>query len=604
MVQLLADLKPGFLRFPGGCIVEGSDLEKRYQWKTTIGPVEDRRLIVNRWNYEFRHRPTPDYYQSFGLGFFEFFQLCEDIGAEPMPILNCGMACQFNTGQLVPVNQLDPYIQDALDLIEFANGPASSVWGARRAAMGHPEPFNLKMLGIGNEQWGPQYLERYPLFATAIKTRYPDIQLISSAGPSPADERFQFLSPRLRSLNTDIVDEHCYGNPIWFLANARRYDAYDRSGPRIFMGEYAAQSVAIVSPDNKNNLDCALAEAAYMTGLERNADLVRMASYAPLFAHIDGWQWTPNLIWTDNLRVQPTPSYFVQQLFSRNRGDVILPADLTGVEQSAVPAGGIALGSFNTVAEFKDVRVTSPSGEMLASGFADGLKGWNAIQGKWIVTNGACLQSDAQTTATLQAGSANWRDYTLSLKARKHWGAEGFLITVRRMDGENSVSWNLGGFGNQFHALQKRLGQQDQLLSRVPGTIENNRWYDLRVRVQGANMECFLDGERVQSAEVPAIRTQTVYASATREEAAGQVVIKVVNPGDAVHALRIHLAGASQVRPGAKVEVLTSGDRTDVNSLDEPRKIAPRETALSVTAPQFDYEAPARSLSVIRIPAH
>ncbi|MBC8096112.1 MAG: carbohydrate binding domain-containing protein, partial [Akkermansiaceae bacterium] len=198
MVQLLADMKPGFLRFPGGCIVEGSDLEKRYQWKTSIGPLEDRKLIINRWNYEFKHRLTPDYFQSFGLGFFEFFQLAEDIGAEPMPILNCGMACQFNTGQLVPLDQLDPYVQDALDLIEFANGPVTSTWGAKRAAMGHPEPFNLKMLGIGNEQWGPQYLERFPLFAKAIKAKHPGIQLISSAGPSPADDRFQFLSPRLR----------------------------------------------------------------------------------------------------------------------------------------------------------------------------------------------------------------------------------------------------------------------------------------------------------------------------------------------------------------------------------------------------------------------
>jgi alpha-N-arabinofuranosidase len=335
MVQMLADLKPGFLRFPGGCIVEGSELERRYQWKNTIGPVEKRRLLINRWNYEFIHRPTPDYFQSFGLGFFEYFQLCEDIGAEPLPILNCGMACQFNSGELCPMDELDTYIQDALDLIEFANGPARSPWGARRAAMGHPRPFNMKLLGIGNEQWGPQYIERYARFARVLKEKHPEIQLITAAGPLPDDERFHFIWSKMRRLKADIVDEHCYANPVWFFANAHRYDRYDRDGPKVFMGEYAAQSVAMVSTKNRNTLECALSEAAYLTGLERNADVVRMASYAPLFGHVDAWQWTPNLIWVDNLRIYGTPNYYVQQLFSRNRGDVILPTQLEGVKKSA-----------------------------------------------------------------------------------------------------------------------------------------------------------------------------------------------------------------------------------------------------------------------------
>ena len=242
MVQALADLHPGFLRFPGGCIVEGSVLERRYQWKNTIGPVEDRHLLINRWNYEFQHRPTPDYFQSFGLGFFEYFQLCEDIGAEPLPILNCGMACQFNSGELCPIEELGPYIQDALDLIEFANGATNTTWGAKRAALGHPEPFNMKMLGVGNEQWGQQYIDRYTKFAEAIKAKYPDIQLVSAAGPDPADQRFQFAWSKLRALHADIIDEHSYAKPDWFFANTHRYDNYDRNGPKVFMGEYAAQS--------------------------------------------------------------------------------------------------------------------------------------------------------------------------------------------------------------------------------------------------------------------------------------------------------------------------------------------------------------------------
>jgi alpha-N-arabinofuranosidase len=335
MVQMLADLKPGFMRFPGGCIVEGSELARRYQWKKTIGPVEERPLLINRWNYEFLHRPAPDYFQSFGLGFFEFFQLCEDIGAQPLPILNCGMACQFNSGELCPLDELDTYIQDALDLIEFANGPATSEWGAKRAAMGHPEPFNMKMLGIGNEQWDQQYIDRYTKFAAALKARHPEIQLISSAGPSPDDKHFQFAWPKLRELHADIVDEHCYAKPEWFLNNTHRYDNYDRNGPKVFMGEYAAQSVAILSTKNRNNVECALAEAAYLTGLERNADVVRLASYAPLFASSEAWQWTPNLIWVDTLGVYATPNYYVQQLFSRNRGDVVLPTKLNQPENQA-----------------------------------------------------------------------------------------------------------------------------------------------------------------------------------------------------------------------------------------------------------------------------
>jgi alpha-L-arabinofuranosidase len=323
---MLADLTPGFMRFPGGCIVEGSTLDRRYQWKNSIKePVGDRELLIDRWNYEFVHRPTPDYFQSFGLGFFEFFQLCEDIGTQPLPILNCGMACQFNSGELCPLDKLEPYIQDALDLIEFANGPATSQWGAKRAAMGHPEPFNMKMMGVGNEQWGPQYIERYTRFARAIKEKYPKIMLVSAAGPSPDDERFHFAWPKLRELHADIVDEHCYANPIWFFTNTHRYDNYDRNGPKVFMGEYAAQSVGVVSPKNRNTLECALAEAAYMTGLERNGDVVRMASYAPLFGNVDAWQWTPNLIWVDNHRIYGTPDYYAQQLFSRNSGDAVLP---------------------------------------------------------------------------------------------------------------------------------------------------------------------------------------------------------------------------------------------------------------------------------------
>ncbi len=432
MVQKLADLKPGFLRFPGGCIVEGSVLARRYQWKNTIGPVAERKLLINRWNYEFLHRPTPDYFQSFGLGFFEFFQLCEDIGAEPLPILNCGMACQFNSGELCAPDQLTNYIQDALDLVEFANGPADSVWGAKRAAMGHPEPFHLKMMGVGNEQWGEQYFVRYTDFAKVLKARYPEIKLVAAAGPEPGDERFKLAWSKLRALNADLVDEHCYAKPDWFFSNSHRYDHYDVNGPKVFMGEYAAQSVGIVSTKNENNLVCALSEAAYLTGLERNAGVVRMASYAPLFGNVDAWQWRPNLIWADSLHVFATPNYYVQQLFSCNRGDEVLPTTLTGVE-------------------------TTPSG------------------------------------------------------------------------------------------------------------------------------------------------VQNLYASATRDEQAGEIILKVVNPGAAALAADIHLAGCSQVEPQAKATVLSGASLSDVNSMTDPEKVSPVTSVITNAAPGFSLSFTPHSVTVLRI---
>jgi len=325
MIQMLADMKPGFIRFPGGCIVEGFDLSQRYQWKKTIGPIEERQLIINRWNFEFAHRPTPDYFQTFGLGFFEYFQLAEDVGAEPLPILNAGMACQFNSAEVVPLGQLDPYVQDALDLIEFANGDSTTRWGKVRASLGHPSPFNLKLMGIGNENWGPQYIERLQVFTKAIKDKYPNMKLINSSGTDPNGARFDYLNGELRSMKADIIDEHYYRRPEWFLQNASRYDNYDRKGSQIFAGEYAAQSDKTVSIYNRNNWGTAMAEAAFMTGMERNADVVCMASYAPLFAHVDGWQWTPDMIWVDNLTTYGTPNYYVQKMFSLNKGTNVVP---------------------------------------------------------------------------------------------------------------------------------------------------------------------------------------------------------------------------------------------------------------------------------------
>ena len=337
LAQALADEHPGLLRFPGGCIVEGVDLATRYQWKNTIGPVENRPLNENRWEYTFPNRFYPDYFQSYGLGFFEFFQLAEDIGAEPLPVLNVGMACQFQNWEKeeahVPIDQLQPYIQDCLDLIEFANGPADSEWGKVRAEMGHPEPFNMKFIGVGNEQWDDMYFRRLEPFVAAIKAKYPQMQIVGTSGPDSEGKMFEKGWEAMKRLKADLVDEHFYRNEDWFLGNAAgkekygnncgglRYENYDRKGPKVFAGEYACHGK---NNHKWNHYEASILEAGFMTDLERNADVVYMTAYAPLFAHIEGWQWRPDLIWYDNLRMFKSCSYYVQQMYATNKGTNVL----------------------------------------------------------------------------------------------------------------------------------------------------------------------------------------------------------------------------------------------------------------------------------------
>jgi len=331
LVKDLEDLNPGIFRFPGGCIVEGTDLNSRYEWKNSVGPVENRPLQENRWNYTFPHRLYPNYYQSYGLGFYEFFLLSEKIGAAPLPILSCGLACQFQNADTAKdahcaVDNLQPFIDDALDLIEFANGATTTKWGKLRADMGHPKPFNLKFIGIGNEQWGPLYPERLEKFLKAIRSKYPDIKIVGSSGPDSDGKMFDYGWKEMRRLKADLVDEHYYRPVDFFLNGATRYDNYDRKGPKVFAGEYACHNTKFDEScaEGKNNFEAALAEAAFMTGLERNADVVHMATYAPLFAHVEGWQWRPDLIWFDNLKSIRSVNYYVQQLYGTYAGTNVL----------------------------------------------------------------------------------------------------------------------------------------------------------------------------------------------------------------------------------------------------------------------------------------
>ena len=376
LAQALADLKPGIFRFPGGCIVEGTDLPTRYNWKNTVGPVENRPLNENRWQYTFPYRYLPDYYQSYGLGFFEFFQLCEDLGADALPVLSCGLACQFQNDDPSahqPVDELDSYVQDALDLIEFANGSKDTKWGKLRADMGHAAPFNLKYIAIGNEQWDEIYPQHLEPFVKAIRKAYPEIKIVGSAGPNSEGEQFDYLWPEMKRLGADLVDEHFYRPADWFLSQGARYDNYDRKGPKVFAGEYACH----IAGKKYNHFYPALLEAAFMTGLERNADIVHMATYAPLFAHVEGWQWRPDLIWFDNLNVVRTASYYVQQLYSTYKGTNVLSLTMNGqpVTGAAGQDGLFASSVINAKTNEVYVKVANTSStDQLVSLRLEGLK--------------------------------------------------------------------------------------------------------------------------------------------------------------------------------------------------------------------------------------
>jgi alpha-L-arabinofuranosidase len=428
------------------------------------------------------------------------------------------------------------------------------------------------MIGIGNENWMEPYLERYAKFHAVLKAKHPEIQLVSSSGPSPSDERFDFAWRKLRELRADIVDEHCYASPVWFLSEAHRFDRYDRNGPKVFFGEYAAQSDRIASVNNRNNWACALAEAAFMTGMERNADVVRMASYAPLFAHAEAWQWTPDLIWVDNLEVARTPNYYVQQLFMRHRGDVVLPVQSSAVTGPTTATGGIELTTYRGSAEFKDITVN---------------------------VNGQAAFMQAHATNRFRSSDPQWRDYTLSLKARKTGGAEGFLIRVRDEQPGTYVQWNLGGWGNTRHGIQSELGLQGSLISQVPGRIEADRWYDVRIELLGSQVRCYLDGQLVQSAEVKLPRREGVFASAVRDERSGEIILKVANVGPAAQTADIRLAGVKKVTAAHAIKLL--GAPNDENQLGAAETVTPQRQTLKLRSSQFRQEFAPNSFTVLRL---
>ncbi|MBN1361243.1 MAG: DUF1080 domain-containing protein [Sedimentisphaerales bacterium] len=582
IAQMIADLKPGFVRFPGGCVVEGGTVETAYNWKLTVGPLEQRQERWGPWMYRRTH----------GMGLHEYLQFCEDLGAEPLWVGFVGQTCIFRERENVPMEEMGWVRDGFLDIMEYANGSTDSKWGRMRADAGHPAPFGLKHIEIGNENAGQEYGERYRFVYDAMKAKYPDASYLID---------LSWTSLRaVGDVTYDIEDRHYYNSPRWFSSRFNEYDDRDRSQPPLYLGE-----VAVTSNDGgptRGNLLAALSEGVFLLGCERNADTVHMVSYAPLLAHVEGrtelvdapppWH---AMIYHDSTRVFGTVSYHLWKLFGVNRPsyNVQTRIEYADAGPKAI-AGAVGVGTWGTSAEFKDVRVEEDDQVLYSTDFAQGAEGWQSQSGRWAVQDGAYRQTSRRNGLSI-VGDETWTDYTLTLKARKLSGGEGFLVIFGRK-GENQYWWNLGGWGNSQHAIEY---SQTPVGRPVRGNIETNRWYDVRIELAGQRIRCYLDGELIHDVVAP--RTEQFFATAGRDEPTGDIVVKAVNLDSEPVAATLNLTGLEQIGPQASVTVLTSARLTDNKSLDEPDRVKPVESTIGRPQPRFDHKFPARSFTVLRI---
>ncbi|MBP7937109.1 MAG: hypothetical protein KA354_20890 [Phycisphaerae bacterium] len=575
LAQMLADLKPGFVRFPGGCVVEGGTVPTAYNWKDTIGPLERRVEKWNVWNYRRTH----------GMGFLEYLQFCEDIGAEPLHVGFAGQTCLFRFAEHVPMNEMGWVRDNFLDAIEYANGDASTKWGELRADHGRERPFSLKMVEIGNENGMKEFPERYRFIQPAVKARYPGMLCIADLSWIGRD--------LMEGAKFDIEDNHFYNNPNWFMSNQDLYTRRDRKLPPVYVGEVAVTSEE-GGPD-KGNLLAALAEGAFLMGCERNADVVKMVSYAPLLAHVNGRTDWHGMIYFDSARCCGTASYHLWKLFALNRPDHSLET-VVDFRPSSQPSitGAVGVGTWDTAAEYRDVRVEKDGKPLYASAFTQNADGWKPDGGRWAVAENSWQQSDP-VVGMSYLGDESWSDYTLTLKARKLRGAEGFLVLFGRK-GDEQYWWNLGGWGNHEHGIELNRSPVGR---HVPGTIETGRWYDIKVELKGRQIRCYLDGKLIHDEAAPS--TDRFFALAGHDKKAGELVIKVINTSPGPVATTLKIAGAGSISPSGRATVLRSARLDDNNSLDQPVRVAPSTKTIEGTSDTFAHEFPPFSLTILRI---
>ncbi|WP_305790149.1 alpha-L-arabinofuranosidase C-terminal domain-containing protein [Symbioplanes lichenis] len=596
LAEKIAALHPGFVRFPGGCLVNtgsmygydeasGFPRARSYQWKDTVGPVETRATNANFWGYN----------QSYGLGYHEYFQFAEDIGAMPLPVVPALVTGCGQNRATVDEALLQRHIQDTLDLIEYANGPVTSTWGRLRAQSGHPKPFGLTHVAVGNEENLPEeYWANFVKFRAAIEARYPGFTVVSNSGPDDQGSTFENLWAKNRAAGVKMVDEHYYNSPAWFLQNNKRYDAYDRSGPKVFLGEYASQDAKLFN---------SLSEAAYMTGLERNADVVRMASYAPLLANIDNVQWRPDLIWFDNDESWGSTSYQMQKLFMTNVGDRVVPSTATGnVVQPKPITGAVGLSTWRTAATYDDVRVTRPDGTVVhADDFNDGnADGWTPVtqRGAWSVTNGAYTQTDTAAEDTMvKAATVTDTEYDYSVKATKTAGDEGFLVAFGIQETGQFYWWNLGGWNNTQGAVEKGITSAKEQLLTKPNSVETGRTYDLRVSVRGTHVDLYLDGQLWGSFDDDKV-TEPFAQVVTRDDARRELIVKVVNAQDTPAVTRVDLGRAKVASTGTQTVITGDPGEQNTRTAEPIQPVTSRVTGLG---PTFTKTFPANSVTFLRL---
>ena len=583
LMQKMGDMQPAFLRMPGGNYLEGNSMAERFDWKKTVGPIDQRPGHQGPWGY----RSTD------GFGLLEMLEWCEDLHMQTVLAVFAGFA--LNHEHVVAGPELTPYVQDALDEIEYMTGDASTTWGARRIQDGHPKPFPLTYVEIGNEDFfdnSGSYDGRYAQFYDAIKAKYPKLQMIATRGD-------------VKGHIVDVVDDHYYRSAAEMARDSGHYDKYDRKGPKIFVGEWASTEG---SPTP--TLQAALGDAAWMTGMERNSDLVVIEAYAPLLVNVNknARQWGTNLIGYDALNSFGSPSYYVQKMFAANTGNVVLPTEVTPqtTETAAapLPSGKIGVATWATQAEFRKPLVTNDGNVLYYKDFAQGATDWAFGAGQWAASDGVLQQTSDSTNNRATAGDPQWTDYTYHVQARKLSGREGFLIAFHYLDDNNLVWWNIGGWGNTRTALEQiHNGSNTQLGPNVPVTVETGRWYDIAIAVHGRHIRCYLDGNLIEEADdTPPTPPAPLYAVASRVSATGDVIVKVVNTSATAQQLQVALQGAGSVAKTATALVL-SGDPADMNSLEAPEKVAPQTLTLTDAGSSFLHEFPAHSVTVLRLKA-
>lgn len=571
IAQTLEALHPAFVRWPGGCIVEGIDLSNRIEWKKTIGDPKNRPGIYDTWGYR----------ATMGFGYHEFLQFCEDIGAAGMFVCNAGIGCQGRVGDACREEDLDAFIQDALDAIDYALGDGTTEWSRKRVENGHPEPFPLQYVEIGNENWGPVYEKRYDRFYRAIKAKYPRLTLISTLG----------LGGQHRHERVDMIDPHWYVAPEFFLSSSRLFDQQERGGYAVYVGEYAVNQQV-----GGGNLLGALAEAAFLSGMERNSDLVKMASYAPLLENVNDRVWPTNLIWFDSHRVMGRSSYHVQKMYAENRPDYNTATEFEQPRSGVQVSGRIGLGGWNTDNEYRELKVTLPDGRVIE---ADMERGWTPKGGTWSAADGTLSQEGPGVMRwSIWDSPEEFSDCSISVKARKKSGDEGFILYFG-MQGETGYVLNIGGWGNQTTAFQRMVGaDMPQIPNNIAQQVETGRWYDIRIDIHGDSFTYSLDGKRMLEARIEQSRQ---YVVSGYDETTGEEVIKFVNATEKPFTAGIELTGAESVGRTGKAIVLTSGDPSDENSLDNPEKVVPEERVYKGFSERFTYTFDPWSFTVLRI---